>query len=120
MEHKLKVYSEDEIEAIINGEPKDVYRVLLKGISSINDAVIPHLREEEKVFAAFGDPGMIKLRSEWITEQIAKQKNRNEMMQKIGQASAVGAILLLIGWVATTAASAALAALKSAIVGLPK
>lgn len=89
----LRTYSDEEIELMVKGEPAEVYRVILHGISNINTVLIPHIQREEELFLMMGEPETIKQRSAWIDVQITKQKNKNEMMRKVAAGVALWAVI---------------------------
>lgn len=96
MPTRLRTYTEEEIELLMSGEKREIDKLLLHGISSIAAVLIPHMEKEDEMWKALGDLPTIRLRGEWIDEQIARQKIKNAMMHKVVESSILWALPLLL------------------------
>lgn len=111
---RLTVFSEEAIEAFLKGDRRDIDRLLLHGLNNLGVALIEHAEREEKVFAAMGDVGVIKRRSDWIDCQIEnarmlneKTAKRIEMMDKVKSGTALWAVIAFLGYLSHIAVEAA-------------
>ena len=94
----LKIYTEAEIELLLNGDRKEVDRLLILGINNIAGVLIPHTAKEEKVMEVLGSPETIRIRSEWIDAQVAVMKTRtefwNDMRTELGKHTLRGLLIV--------------------------
>ena len=66
----LKSYSEEEIDAFLDGDRRVIDRLLLHGLNNLAVVLIAHAEREEEIFAGMGSAETIKKRSDWIDSEI--------------------------------------------------
>lgn len=99
MPSRLRNYTDEEIDILLNGDRREVDKLLLHGISAIGAVLVPHIEKEEAIFDALGDVPTIHTRSRWIEAQITKQQRYNGLMQKIIDSSVLWVIPLVLAFV---------------------
>jgi hypothetical protein len=95
---KLKSYSEEEIDAFLDGDRRVIDRLLLHGMNSLAVVLIAHAEREEEIFAGMGSAETIKKRSEWIDSQIERTRVRTDMMNKVATSTTTWALIAFIGY----------------------
>lgn len=100
MPHTLRVYTTEEVDLLLNGDRREVDRLLIHGINNVAAVLIPHIQAEERVFEALGDVETVRLRSAWTEAQIKKQEKRNAMMQKVSESAMAWAFIAFLGFLA--------------------
>lgn len=107
---KLSLYSEEAIDAFLQGDRRDIDKLLLHGLNNLGIALLEHAEMEEKVFAAMGDVNIIRKRSDWIDSQIEKARITNEkslkrieMMEKVKAGTAMWAVVAFLGYLSSVA-----------------
>jgi hypothetical protein len=96
---RLKTYTEEEIEAFLDGDRRIVNRLLLHGLNNLAIVLIHHAEREEEIFAGMGDTDKIKKRSEWIDAQITKTNARSDMMNKVATSATAWALIAFLGYI---------------------
>jgi len=99
MTSRLRNYTEDEIDILLDGDRREVDRLLLHSLSTIAAVLIPHVEKEDTIFEAMGDIPTIRMRSAWIESQIVKQNTKNQMMRRVAEAGVIMCVLGFIGFV---------------------
>ena len=119
MPTRLRNYTDEEIEMLLNGDKREVDKLLLHGISAIGAVLIPHIEKEDQIFEALGDIPTIRTRSEWIEAQIERQKTSNAMMRKIAEAGLVMCVLGFIGFIGYSMMDFFVDTIRARIASLP-
>ena len=96
----LKSYSEEEIDAFLNGDRRVIDRLLLHGLNNLAVVLIAHAAREEEIFQGMGSAETIKKRSDWINSQIEKTRVRNDMMGKVATSTTAWALVAFLGYIA--------------------
>jgi hypothetical protein len=94
----LKSYSEEEIDAFLDGDRRVIDRLLLHGLNNLAVVLIAHAEREEEIFAGMGSAETIKKRSDWIDSQIESNRVRGDMMQKVAVSTTAWAVIAFIGY----------------------
>ena len=116
MSHQtLKTYSDEEINILLDGDRREVDKLILHSLNSISTTLVPHIREENEVFKALGPPSEIRVRTDWIEMQIDKQKARNDMMRKVATAALVWVVPLFLAFLAFAMWDAVIEAVRAAV-----
>lgn len=96
-----KIYSPEEMDILLGGDRRQIDSLMLHTLNDLGQFLIMHDEDEVKFRAYFGEPKSIEVRAEWIHAQIARQKVRNAMMQRVvaqaGTAFLI-AFLAFAGW----------------------
>lgn len=98
-----RVLSDEEIELYMQGERREVDRLILLSLNRLAAALIPHTGREDAIYAqleAIGGMEGIAARARFVDALIERQKARNQAMWKIAQSGVTWALPLLIGFVA--------------------
>lgn len=103
LEGEVRVYSTEEIDLFLNGDRRDVDTLILHSVNNIAKVLIPHLRNEDRIFQEIGPIEMIRTRSAWIDAEIAKKEAttlfysnlKQEVGKELGKKGAIGLILIL-------------------------
>ena len=96
----LKSYSEEEIDAFLDGDRRVIDRLLLHGLNNLAVVLIAHAEREEEIFAGMGSAETIKKRSDWIDSEIEKKRVRTDMMNKVATSTTAWALVLFLGCIA--------------------
>ena len=96
----LKSYSEEEIDAFLDGDRRVIDRLLLHGLNNLAVVLIAHAEREEEIFAGMGSAETIKKRSDWIDSEIEKKRVRTDMMNKVATSTTAWALVLFLGYIA--------------------
>lgn len=96
----LKSYSEEEIDAFLDGDRRVIDRLLLHGLNNLAVVLIAHAEREEDIFAGMGSAETIKKRSDWIDSEIEKKRVRTDMMNKVATSTTAWALVLFLGYIA--------------------
>lgn len=96
----LKSYSEEEIDAFLDGDRRVIDRLLLHGLNNLAVVLIAHAEREEEIYAGMGSAETIKKRSDWIDSEIEKKRVRTDMMNKVATSTTAWALVLFLGYIA--------------------
>jgi hypothetical protein len=97
---RLKSYTEEEIDAFLDGDRRVIDRLLLHGLNNLAVVLIAHAAREEEIFTGMGSAETIKKRSDWIDSQIEKTRVRNDMMGKVATSTTAWALVAFFGFIA--------------------
>lgn len=114
-QYLLKIYAAEEIELFLNGERRDIDRLLLHGLNDIVRVLIPHAAKEEEFFEKVGTEEDVTRRNAWVDAQIDKQRKKNDMMAKVATSTVSWAAIIFVGWIAVTLFNVIVDALKTAV-----
>lgn len=100
---RLKIHSEEEIDAFLAGDRRSIDRLLLHGMNNLSLVIINHAEREEEIFQGMGSAETVKKRSDWIDAQIVRTKSRTEMMDKVAASTYTWALVAFLGYLAVSA-----------------
>lgn len=103
---KPRVYTAEEIDIFLQGERREVDRLLLHGLNTLASTLIPHAAREESMLnliEQLGGPEEILERSAFVKQLIVKSEARSAMMRKVAESTVVWALLAFLGFLATAA-----------------
>lgn len=98
-----RILTQQEIDLMLDGDRRQVDRVMLTQINDLARAFITfkydefpeHAEKEDEILDAIGrDPQKIRARGEFVDTLIERQRNRNRMMQKVSEGFALWAVIL--------------------------
>jgi hypothetical protein len=95
---RLKSYSEEEIDAFLDGDRRVIDRLMLHGMNNLAVVLIAHAEREEEIFAGMGSAEIIKKRNEWIDSQIERTRVRTDMMSKVATSTTTWALIAFVGY----------------------
>ena len=98
--HKVKVYTDEEIEIFLSGDRREVDRLLLKGLNNLAGAFVPHAEREELIFKAMGSYEMVHDRSTWIDAQMRISEKKEIFWEKAKSSVTNWGLAGIIGWIA--------------------
>lgn len=110
-----RIYSADEIEIFLRGDRREIDRLLLHGLNSLSEALIPHARREEEMLRLFEEIGGldgIAVRAQYVDSLIKRQSARTAMMEKVAQSTLTWAVIAFIGFLALASWDSAVHAIK--------
>lgn len=104
------VYTDEQIEAILAGDNRDIDRIMMRMVNSLtisfitfrDDEFRTHVKQETEVFAALGTADEIAQRRVWLDLQITKEQKRAKMRDKIISSSTLWALPLVLLFIVTT------------------
>jgi hypothetical protein len=96
---QLKTYSEEEIDAFLDGDRRVINRLLLHGINNLSVVLIAHAKREEEIFSGMGSPETIRKRAEWLDSQIERSRSRSDMMNKVAASTTAWAMIAFLGFI---------------------
>lgn len=100
---KPKVLSHAEIELYLNGDRRQVDRLILTSLNRISSTLIDHTHRDDGIWDALEEIGgldSIKTRADFIDSLIDRNNKRAAACGKIAQSSAVWALLAVLGFLA--------------------
>lgn len=105
MKQDLHIYSDEEIDLLLDGNQRAVDRLLLVSINSIAAAFVDfrdnefkaHIREEIQMVTSLGDAKEVLARRIWIDAQIKKEMEMAALRKKLLEASLLWVLPILIG-----------------------
>ena len=114
--------SEEEIEFYLNGDRRDIDKLLLKSINRLTSIIVPHVVKDDKRDEAWamaierlGGLGKIEERAVYVDALLEKQKARTAAFRKISESTALWALLIVLGFIAKALWDSALASVKTRI-----
>lgn len=110
---RLKIHSEEEIDAFLAGDRRSIDRLLLHGLNNLSLVIINHAEREEEIFKGMGSAETIKKRSDWIDSEIEKKRTRTDMMNKVVSSTTAWAVVAFLGYLVHLAYDALVAWYKS-------
>ena len=96
---RLKSYTEEEIDAFLDGDRRVIDRLLLHGLNNLAMVLIAHAEREEEIFSGMGSAETIKKRSDWIDTEIEKKRMRTDMMSKVAASTTAWALVAFLGYI---------------------
>jgi hypothetical protein len=119
------VLSEEEIDAMLQGDRRNIDKLLLTNSNRLTSLVLAHMRKEDErnakedaTWKAIGGEEAIKLRADYVDSLIKRQGIRNAMMEKVSQSTLTWALIAFLGFLATALWSDIIRAAKIKL-GLP-
>lgn len=102
------VLSEEEIDLYLQGDRRNIDKLLLTNSNRLTALVLAHMRKEDErnakedaTWAAIGGEAAIKLRAEFVDSLIKRQSTRTAMMEKVSQSTLTWALIAFFGFLAT-------------------
>lgn len=109
MASEIKVFTDEEIVMLLSGDRREVDKLLLHGINNLSAALMPRMN----VISELGTADTVRTRMEWIDQQIENQRLKNEAMRKIIESTVIWAVILMLGFLATSVFSSLVEVLRS-------
>ena len=112
------VLSDEEIELFLQGDRKEVDRMILYSLNRLAATVIPHVTREDGVISKLEEVGgfdAIKVRAEFVDSLIERNNARTAMMRKVSESTATWALILFLGFLATAVWHDIVAAVRTAL-----
>lgn len=89
------IYTEEEIDLFLKGDRRAIDKLILTSLNALSSTFVayrdnefrPHIREEQSMKEALGDPKEVTQRRMWLDLQIKKEMDRAKLRAKILEAS---------------------------------
>ena len=111
--------SDEEIELYLNGDQRDIDRLLLKSINRLTALIVPHVKADASMEEAWNDAiarlgGLkrIEERATYVDALLEKQRNRSAAFRKISESTVLWALVVVLGFVLKALWDAVLTAVK--------
>lgn len=120
--HSLRVLSDEEMEAYLRGDRREVDKLILLSINRLSRFLIPRAtKEDERAFEisrlinSLGGTEMLEKRARYVDALIKQSEAKTRMMEKVGQSSVLWVLLPFFGFAASSMWESAIKAIKAAI-----
>jgi hypothetical protein len=107
-EELIGVLSEEEIDLYLQGDRRNIDKLLLTNSNRLTALVLAHMRKEDErnaredaTWKAIGGEEAIKLRADYVDSLIKRQSVRTAMMEKVSQSTLTWALIAFFGFLAT-------------------
>jgi len=99
------IYTEEEIDIFLKGDRRAIDKLILTSINALAHTFLsyrdeefrPHIREEQEMKDALGEPKEVAQRRMWLDLQIKKEMDRAKLRAKILEASLLRVIPIAVG-----------------------
>ena len=110
-----RILADDEIELYLNGDRREVDRLMLYSLNRLAAALLPHITNENDFKAQLEQLGGIKgitARAAYVDSLIKKNTAKAMMMEKVSQGTALWVVLAFLGFVAQSVWDSLIQAIK--------
>lgn len=97
------VLSDEEIDLYLQGDRRNIDKLLLTNSNRLTSLVLTHMRKEDErnakedaTWKAIGGEAAIKLRADYVDSLIKTQTDRSDMMRKVAQSTVTWALPLFL------------------------
>ena len=110
-----RILADDEIELYLNGDRREVDRLMLYSLNRLAAALLPHIMSENDFKARLGQLGGIEgitARAAYVDSLIKKNAAKAMMMEKVSQGTVLWVVLAFLGFVALSVWDSLIHAIK--------
>ena len=110
-----RILADDEIELYLNGDRREVDRLMLYSLNRLAAALLPHITNENDFKAQLEQLGGIKgiiARAAYVDSLIKKNTAKAMMMEKVSQGTVLWVVLAFLGFVAMSVWDSLIHAIK--------
>lgn len=94
----LHVYTSEEIDLLLEGDRRQIDRLVLVSLNAITANLLPHMDREEEYLSILGPLEDLRTTMEWVKTQIALKKARTDMMNKVAGSAITWALISFLGF----------------------
>lgn len=104
MNQEPRIYGPEEIDILLNGDRREIDRLLLTSLNALAFAFLrfrdsefrPHIIQELAMTEALGEPKDVERRRKWLDAQIARESDLAILRKKVITSTAIWAVPLII------------------------